>query len=237
MALDSNNPYSYHLWYIFALFWIQIIVDGVKRIIHMLTKEGTKAYNAILWFVLLIEIIIFFFVGTHNQTLFFIKKNIVFYTLGVIIGRTKLDFRSNFYVVFGIVGILFTSLNVIFVKNEMISNSNLIVTLKDLHILIGIPSMIFFLVYISRKIERTWISNGLQSLGRYSYNVYLLHQPFCCAFLGIILLKWIGGTLLGDMLSIAICVIMSTVFPIIIIRMMYKLGLGRLMKLLLNISI
>ncbi len=69
--------------------------------------------------------------------------------------------------------------------------------------------------------------------GKKSYVIYLLHQPFCCGFVGVILYNGLGWPLMA---VYGICVVFSFAIPLLILKLANHIRiLGIIMKKLYNV--
>lgn len=72
----------------------------------------------------------------------------------------------------------------------------------------------FFLIFVAKHGDKKrHVVKDLVSFGRNSFSIYLLHQPFYCAFLGTVLLKLLPNSLLVYIIVIIICTFFSLVVP------------------------
>ena len=69
--------------------------------------------------------------------------------------------------------------------------------------------------------------------GKKSYVIYLLHQPFCCAFVGTVLYNGLGWPMIA---AYGICVVLSFAVPLLILRLANRIRImGIVMKRLFNV--
>ena len=96
--------------------------------------------------------------------------------------------------------------------------------------LVGQASIIYFVIGMSHKIGQIkWMSY----LGEKSFTIYLLHQPFFCGFLGMLLYNIWGWP---SFLVILICFIASLAAPLLFDCIVNKNNkIHKISKLLFNI--
>ena len=96
-------------------------------------------------------------------------------------------------------------------------------------VFLGAPLVIALLVWISRSVSGNRV---LLWFGRNSFTIYLLHQPFACAVLGTVLTMLLPQTLPFYLLTMAACIGASVVFPVLVVKIADKIGLGGCVRVL-----
>ena len=92
----------------------------------------------------------------------------------------------------------------------------------------------FFLILSLLKLAQ-WIKRNtlLEKLGQNSYTIYILHQPFCCGFMGTLLYNKLN---MPGLFVCIVCIGLSFIIPYILIRIINKNKVvAQISKTLLNI--
>lgn len=233
-TLNINNPYAFHTWYIWVLFIIEIIMFIYEKYI-LRKKSGSIVY---LIPVVLVTIIIHFFVKLDLALLNYVVKNLFYFSLGVIysIKGGALQEKHNKKIVLKLlfsVGIIMTILHTLSAINVITFNEPVTFILNDLQFLIGNTLMILLIVNLSKKIAD---NKFLIYLGQNSFNIYLLHQPFCCAVIGMVLVKILPANLLCYILIMIVCSICSIILPLLFVKLVNKIKMGKVMEILYNVK-
>lgn len=234
-TLNINNPYAFHTWYIWVLFIIEIIMFVYEK--YILRKElGSVAY---LIPVILFAIIIHFFVKLDSALLTYVIKNLFYFSLGVLYSikggalQEKYNKKISLNLLF-LIGIIMTTVNTLSAINVITFNEQLTSILYAMQFLIGNILMILLTVNLSKKIAD---NKFLINLGKNSFNIYLLHQPFCCAVIGMVLVKILPANIFCYILIMFVCSICSIVLPLLFVKLVNKIKMGKVMEILYNVKL
>lgn len=228
-GLQGNNPYCIHVWYMYVLFFIQGIVFLVQKLYRKITKKETES----LWLWVAVEIlavICFLFLPDGVKVMSLVKGYLPFYIGGVLFGKIKK--QEDGRLVFSpwmIGGIAVCAVNVLTVDMGMCESAAVRRAVYLATVFAGVPCMIFLLISLSQKIQK---AEWFRELGQNSFVIYLLHQPFACAVPATLLTLLLPHNLpvyLGIML---LCIAMSLTLPVLLQRIGYRVGLGRLFEIL-----
>lgn len=234
-TLNINNPYAFHTWYIWVLFIIEIIMFIYEK--YVLRKESESIVCLIP--IILVTIIIHFFVKSDSALLNYVAKNLFYFSLGVIYSikggalQEKYNNKVSVKLLFSI-GLIMTIVQTLSVINVITFNEQVTFILNALQFLIGNTLMILLIVNLSKK---TADNKFLIYLGKNSFNIYLLHQPFCCAVIGMVLVKILPANLLCYILIMIVCSICSIVLPLIFVKLVNKLKIEKITEILYNVKL
>ena len=190
-VLQANNPWAYHLWFLYVLMLLMAILclaDAMARGRH------TAAVCVSLIAVGLIGLAVrpLLSLGEWWRLGNYIALYLPMVCLGVLMAEWKLPDRALW--LWGGAGLVYIVVRVVYfsgfsgnsLRVEDPLGRFLIYLLADL-LLPGV------MMALNRLFDKGWIArtkagkNALQYLGQESMIIYLVHQPFCCAFLGLIL--------------------------------------------------
>lgn len=227
-SLSGDNPYCTHVWYMYTLFFVQILVFLLLKIYQRLTEREKEPLQ--FWIILeVISVVVYLFLPVGLPVLVSIKGYILYYLLGAICCRAGLEKMTRFswWMVFGPIICI---MNVIAVDMGRWNNALGQYAVSCLCVFFGAPIMILLMVCAARKIGEK--SPLLTWLGKNSFMIYLFHQPFGCAVLGTVLVLLLPKKLVYYLLIMILCIIASVGIPIIVEKVSKKLGLGLLLRLL-----
>lgn len=209
LSFLAQNPYAFHLWFLLVLFIIQIIF-------LIYDKVFTDNENVMLYF-MIIFCIIMLFINSNIIIIKYIFEYLFYYILGYIyIKNEKFEIILNKYKYFGVLGTIFYSIL------KSLQYDYLFIDI--INMIFITPLMISFVIYISKKLEFSKINKKLSMIGRDSFIIYLFHQPFCCAILGMIMLKLLPSSFISYLIIISTCIIASFIFPYLICYVIKKLA-------------
>lgn len=211
-SLQANNPWAYHLWFIYVFFIVQVIVDTTE---YCVSKCKCNQNKFIVATVLITISFAGLFVlntrsiGDWHRLTNYVCCYVPFYVIGGMM--SNMDF-TKINPVMSICGLGYIIIRALFFSGSSgnsISTDSVVLTLCIRYAsYIFIPAAITLMCYISRVVveqgEQT--SKVVCSLGKNSFMIYLWHQPFCCAFLGMVLYSKIH---LPAIISIAVSIISS----------------------------
>lgn len=232
-TLLGTNPYATHLWFLPVLFICQFFALLLNNIFNAYSRgKKVKIYLLVFLSLLLIHT----FTVTDIYILDRLKRAIIYFTLGIAFSYFREEVKNNIYSLSFFMlcaGIIALSISVyvsVFYGRRVF---NII-----LRALIGAPCMILACVAFANKIVKSEkiTTKFLKNIGKHSFTIYLLHQPFCCAVFGAILMKILPNTIIMYIFSIILCFIVSFVFPWLICRIIKIMKLSKIAKMALNID-
>ena len=199
-----------HLWYLLMLFDIFILFYLYEKFI--INKKYSVSLNIIIFTLLYI------FSGIFTG-LFLINRAIqysIFFYLGYEFFRSKDKVYSKIGSIKTSVIIMLISLILILVSKIQINNAilNRVFSLINVVIaVIGITETFLFVYLINNKMKKEKLKDSIDKFinyfSKYSFNIYLLHEPLIFIVLSYIAAKNINSTIL-----VLLCFIISIVIPI-----------------------
>ncbi len=214
----GENPYSFHLWYIYSLLLISIIAFGI---ILLIKKASVwKYYRLIL---LIISAICFAYSLTHIDqesqiaVLSSTRSYLPWYCFGIIFQSLDEENFNNKKCLYICGAISFIMIGVL----PYFGLKNFPVIYRIVRYIL-ILLTIMFLTGISKRLSSF---NFLQYIGRKSMPIYLFHQPFIEAGVGIIFFDIIG-------MPVGACIVLAIVaslgLPILLDSILNRTGLQRI---------
>lgn len=217
-----KNPYAFHMWFIYILFIVQMI----EYILDKVLNKELRANNTIL----VISIILYMFFYKYFL-INIITKYVFYFSLGRLIRLSNIDETRRESGLTFILGIVVNLLSIYLIKRDCSDiMQSLIIFIR---VFVGTSLIVVSIIQLAHKIANIKI---FQYLGRNSYNIYILHQPFFCAFLGTIMLKMIPFNYFNFLFVMLVCGITGIVAPLIITRFIHLIKADNLFERLFNIK-
>ena len=220
-----ENPYAAHLWYIWVLFAISLIAFALAKFM------GERRWRLILAG-LSIPCLIAAILLPIPTAIRKILAYLLFFAAGIWwerYGERLLRYRHTLAALAGGAGavvLLLSSLSAAGILSDggtVGIAKNFVLALAAILVSIGV-------ILLSQQITNLRL---LTAIGQNSFAIYLLHQPFCCAFAGILLYDKLG---LPTVAVLAICTALSFALPALIAWIVHRIRwVGRITKLILNI--
>lgn len=214
-VLKGNNPYGVHLWYIYSLFIITVFSYAIIMAVYAMHKE--KIIKYIIPMLAIIVWVLRFYIDPKITIIYRTMYYGTFYILGI-------TWKSVIIKKKAIVNLLsiFSWFFLFLISVRTIDNGNMIFKLIKIPAdLFAINSIFSLGKILDNKTKKA--SKALSYLGRKSFTIYLIHQPFFCALLASILLtldmNWIG--------ILCICLLLSIAIPIIAVEFLMKWEITR----------
>ena len=226
LMLVWENPYAAHLWYLWVLLIITLIAFGFAK----LYKDAPRWKNAFAIVAVVCHLIaIFFALPTAIDK---ILLYLLFFSVGMRLAGSSAPIwkKSRLSAILAMLGgavligtALLATLNLIPQKGIYGSLQDTVKTVAVLPVIVG----------ILRLCEKCADWQPLQMLGRNSFAIYLLHQPFCCGLAGILFYDILQ---LPILVVLAICTLLSFLFPFAVVWLARRVKwIGRITGALLNI--
>lgn len=220
--LYGRNPYAFHLWYLITLFIIEVIELVLLRVLGSFVSR----INILLCLAIISFRIILGDVNIWSITA--IYRYFVWFCVGLYILRL-------FNIVKRKMTFPFWTLSIIYLMIiSVVEFQGLAINLKRGVDYLAIFIFSFGLLFAFQLCEnkKSYLIYGLTKIGMKSFVIYLLHQPFFCAFLGGVLYDILH---INIWITIFICCACSVVMPLCIQRLCHVLPIKKAINLFLNI--
>lgn len=203
LTLCADSPYAAHLWFIWVLFWIIMIV----YICDLLCEHWKLSNQKVLWCVAAILCAAGFLEWGSNSIIQRILTHMIFFVYG-----TELALHSRLI-----------EQNSICSKGAIIMASGVMFWYisTDWHTVTWYGEVLWKVCWLLVRLTfirgvfrlAVWLKDlkWLTYLGRESFWIYLLHQPFCCGFMGLLLFSKLG---LSIPLVCVVCISLGLLLPL-----------------------
>lgn len=224
--LRYDNPYSVHLWYLLVLFILSVFCFfWLKAFSYKAMAKGVLAILFLIGYVL----------EPYLEVPYAVHRLLtygIFFVFGFLIAS-----KEDNKVIVPRVPIWLTVLGwgYICVLSVDLAYKNLTAfphatPLQKLFLLVSLFPVIISLINLSKRLTD---NKFFAKLGTISYPVYLLHQPFCAGFAGVVLYQVLG---LPIIVVVAVCIALSFAVPMFILWVVRSFKpLGKLADLLFSI--
>lgn len=227
-ALQANNPWAYHLWFLYVLLLLTAIIAAADSAGGgRYTKAVCAALIALglagLWIQPMLPL------GEWWRLFNYISLYLPMVCLGILMSDWKAP--DGIVWIWGGAGIAYIVIRVLYfsgfsgnsLRVESPAGRFLIYLLADL-LLPGVMMALNRLLESGRLIRTAPGKKAFLFLGRKSIIIYLVHQPFCCAFLGLILYNRLRLPALPVM---AVCMIASLLVSWAVSMIVKRLKAGK----------
>lgn len=220
-----ENPYAAHLWYIWVLFAISLLAFALAKLL------GGNRWKLILTGLsvpcLIVAVLLPIPTAIRKMMAY-----LLFFAVGVLgeqYGSRLQELRRTTAALAGVGTTVILLLSALSTAG-ILPDYGWIGILKSFVIAVAVIPMIFGIIQLCRSLSGLRI---LTAAGRSSFAVYLLHQPFCCGFAGILLYDRMQ---LPAAVVLVLCTVLSFALPAAIVRVAHRVKwIGRIAKSLLNI--
>lgn len=208
-TLLDRNPYSYHVWFLWVLFLMQIACFGIEKIV------GQKRGLTCTMLIAILASVVESNAGIEYHMLSMLMQDMIYFVAGEFICNYSRGVVENKKWILGS-----TSIFILLILYQCCDFD--IYSLRGVNlVLYNIGEMLFKLCVITSLISILKVAMLLENvsilkrIGRKSYGIYLFHQPFFSAFMGVILYSKLH---LSSTLSCTICSIISILAPVLIVE-------------------
>ncbi len=220
--LGNENPYCFHVWYLQTLFLLTAAVYFCDRLLSPRASRAVRITAALL-IPLLYELFCHGWVWTGKA---FMQKA-VFFLVGTLLPERVIREHSRAFAAAGIgcgalTGLLIyspfdfdpyaarlTGIPTFYLENAAV-----------LGLCLGITA---FMALLCRRAEQRGTELRLARFGRQTLPYYLYPQPFCCAFLGLLLYEKLG---VPAPAVVIICMAAGLTVPYLLIRLLGGTRIG-----------
>lgn len=174
---SGENPFLIHLWFLPALY----IMVVCTTCLYFLTREKYKCLSIVIALFLLVLRVVFNIMPIHMLNM--IMWQYIFFVQGLYLERIlKILRNKKINIIMMVISLVVIIICVCLIEYVQVSFIMTIVLrfVKTFAALLFCCSVAGLCYLIKTKVVLSW-------LGKNSMAIYLLHQPFCCAFLGTVL--------------------------------------------------
>lgn len=210
-SLCANNNWSYHLWFIYVLFLISIVIflfDTVSNY-SWKTRIGLLLFCIIgLFWIRLVNL------GNFERILNYLFLYIPFYVIGSLM-QDKIDCikHTTFWGSLGIIYILVRAKFFSGFSGNSVKIDNIFFEMLVWYsAYLFLPGTFLLMRKLGIKLSKSKnrFSELISKCGEHSFVIYLFHQPFCCAFIGTLLYSKLN---LNPFFVMTVCMAFSLIVP------------------------
>lgn len=214
---------AYHLWLLLVLFIISILF------VLLSAKKGKCQLG--IWIIIVVSLFTagygyYDFLGDWNDLFFHVAVYVPYFGIRYAIQLGKYieinDRKSSWMKVLELLGVAYILIRAKwfsgFNGNNIAGDTKLVrVTVAYLGYIL-MPFAMILLCQVSKILseKQDFLMDKFAWLGENSFNVYLWHQPFCCAFCGVVLYDKLG---VPATVTIGVCITLSIIIGWIITRL------------------
>ena len=135
-----------------------------------------------------------------------------------------------------VISAVYTWMDVSHNHQELPMHEGAVFLITAMQYFLGCSLMIYGIICLCASLQgkaQRWLGWA----GRNSFTIFLLHQPFACAFIGIVLASVLPFNLVVSYGIMAVCVVTSFVLPCFAVFIANKLYLGPFLKQVFQIQI
>lgn len=220
--LRNENPHCFHLWYLQTLFLLVMCTFLTDKIFGSAWSRKIRIAA-----ILLAPLVYELFCGELCWTVKGFVQKIMFFLAGTFLTDELVRKNAKRFAVIGLpCGILTAFMSISpFVKQlyEIKLLGIALAYFENAVILAFCLGIIGICVIFEHRLER------LAAFGRNTMPYYIYHQPFCCAFLGLVLYEVLHLPVLA---VVAVCMAAGILIPYIITRLATVLRLKKLFDII-----
>lgn len=222
--LKGDNPYAFHMWYIYAMFIMSMLVFLIEKLCqrNFSYEVGSKVSFVILFIISFCLVVTRFYVNTANfgvlnETMEFF----IWFVLGRYIDTEKLV-NMIAIKIFSILSIIYM---VIIVLSPELLYSRISYRVLDYISLIARFGMVLAFIIIAKLIVKIFVKDNdkenddnnervknpiyrfLNFTGKNSFYIYMFHQPFFGSGTGMVIMKVVSNPIVSVVISFVMCYI------------------------------
>lgn len=212
--ISGSNVYSIHLWYIYTLFFITIIVFIFRKF----TRNNRIITGTFF--------LLFFINFVAGESLSYIIRRIcefgIYFVLGIIFREKNiLENKSlKYYMVVSQIYLIFNA----YLRTM---NSKMSFWGNPIFVLIFSIGTIISVIFLSMRMTG-YFSKLIDRMGLNSYVIYIFHQPFWGSGVGSILYGIVG---LPIFITVVISIFLSFTIPLLILKVLNTNGMEKLKRI------
>lgn len=201
LVLLGENPYGVHVWFMYCLF----IVSLLGLVFFVLLKKQHKYRCQIIVFFVGLMWILRYIIDPEITIVYRVMLVGMYYLLGMVWKDIFKRINKILYIILSIIA--WSGVFCYSVCLTIINVNDIYKLIINVLVCICIDNLVHMSCIITGKIKKL-----ICILGKESFSIYLLHQPFFCAFLATIFLKLeIPFTVI-----ILLCFTLSITVPVIL---------------------
>ena len=221
--LRNENPYAFHLWYLYTVFLFFVFIRLIDRF-----QDERRFRGLLLALILACNLCYLCFAKELCWAIKSFFQQLTFFLAGVLISMDFLLRHRRRLAAAGLPCALGVAALLLVPQLRALETGGFLQQALQLTLRrIFVVGLILAIVAASAAWEKTAAGRGLGLLGRNSLAWYLYHQPFCCAMLGGLLYDALGLPL-G--FCVAACFAASLLVPAMILRLVRLLRLDGLCR-------
>ncbi len=215
--LMNENPYSFHLWYLNALFLMTVFTYLIDRFFN---KTAARTLEIV--FIMVVPVLYTLFGENQVWVIKGFLQKLPLFLLGTLLDYDVVIRRAKALSIIGVISAAVLAVYTYLFNFEISVTSDSCLT--------GI--LLFFAENAIAAMTALGISaichllreklKFVEYLGRNSMIYYLYHQPFCCAFLGMALYDVIK---LPAIVVVIACSALSIIIPYLVVKTVKRLKL------------
>ncbi len=228
-TIGGNNPYAYHIWFIYVLFVVTMIVFLIERLIKNKKVSMYVLLCAGIICLLLRAFVLHDYIRILSSTFNFL----IWFYLGSLFNNKayeKLSWKTDIFSTISLIMMVVLCNYYVLLQDRLILRG-FVMLIANVFILGVVLGAVRLSVYISKR--DTVIKRFFDYLGKNTMAIYLLHQQLCCAILGLVLYNKLNLPIIVVMI---VCVVASVIVPLVVVYIAKKLRLGKVLEVLFAIK-